>query len=95
MTEKLPTRFGNVEVEYLGRAELTKLYRRTGQRINVLVLRPMLTDSMTLVINITEYWYSYNKNSNTYEMEGGCAISFRQNSNGNEFEIKKVDLWGV
>ena len=95
LTDGLPTTFGSVKVEFLGLVDLRDRYLKSRQRINVLTFFPALTRGTSLVINIRESWISYKKKSYDYAMEGGCKITFDPNMTKGDFEITKVELWGV
>jgi hypothetical protein len=95
LTDKLPTQFGKVKVEYLGSETLRERYQKTRKEIQVLSMRPMKNEGATLVISIGNYWFSYKKKSYNYALEGGCTVRFNFDSSQNDFALTKIDLWGI
>lgn len=95
LTDKLPTKFGDIRVEYLDADALRERYQKTRQQIQILSLRPMKNKGATLKISIADYWFSYSKNSYNYALEGGCNVDFKFDAVQENFVIAKLDLWGV
>ena len=95
LTEKLPTQFGKVKVEYLDSETLRERYQKTRKEIQVLSLRLMKNEGTTLIISIGNYWFSYTKKSYNYGLEGGCTVNFNFDSSQNDFALTKIDLWGI
>jgi hypothetical protein len=94
-TDKLPTQFGKIKVEYLDPETLRERYLKTRQEMQVLSLRPMKNDGTTLIISIGNYWFSYTKKSYHYGLEGGCTVNFNFESSKSDFALTKIDLWGI
>ena len=95
LTDKLPTQFGKIKVEYLDSETLRERYQKTRQEIQVLSLRPMKNEGATLIISLGNYWFSYKKKSYNYGLEGGCTVNFNFDSSQNDFALTKIDLWGI
>jgi hypothetical protein len=95
LTDKLPTQFGKVRVEYLDSETLRERYQKTRKEIQVLSLRPMKNEGTTLVVSIGNYWFSYKKKSFKYGLEGGCTVNFNFESSQNDFALTKINLWGI
>jgi hypothetical protein len=95
LTDKLSTLFGNISVEYLDINALRERYKKKGQKLQILSIRPMTNDGTTLRISIGDYWFSVAKKSYVYEQEGGCIVEFKIDPAIDSFVIAKVDLWGV
>ena len=95
LTDKLPTQFGKVKVEYLDSETLRERYQKSRKEIQVLSMRPMKNEGATLIISIGNYWFSYKKNSYNYGLEGGCTVKFNFDSSQNNFALTKIDLWGI
>lgn len=95
LTDKLPTQFGKVKVEYLDSETLRERYQKARREIQVLSLRPMKNEGATLIISIGIYWFSYTKKSYNYALEGGCTVKFNFDSSQNDFALTKIDLWGI
>jgi hypothetical protein len=95
LTDKLPTQFGKVKVEYLDAVTLRERYQKTRKEIQVLSLRPMKNEGTTLVISTGNYWFSYTKKSYNYGLEGGCTVNFNFDSSQNDFALTKINLWGI
>jgi hypothetical protein len=92
LTDNLPTRFGNIEVEYLDSETLRERYQKTRKKIQVLSLRPMKNEGTTLIVSIANYWFSYTKKSYNYGLEGGCTVNFDFDSSQNDFALTKINL---
>ena len=95
LTDKLPTQFGKVKVEYLDSETLRERYQKSRKEIQILSLRPMKNEGATLIISIGNYWFSYTKKSYNYGLEGGCTVKFNFDSSQNNFALTKIDLWGI
>lgn len=55
LTDKLPTQFGKVKVEYLDSETLRERYQKSRKEIQVLSLRPMKNEGATLIVSIGNY----------------------------------------
>jgi len=95
LTDKLPTQYGKIKVQYLDSEMLRERYQKTRQEIQVLSLRPMKNDGTTLIISVGNYWFGYKKNSYNYGLEGGCTVNFNFDSSQNDFALTKIYLWGI
>lgn len=95
LTDKLPTQFGEIKVEYLNRQEIIERYKKTRAKIPVTVIKPMKNEGTTLKISFSDYYVSYKKRVFSYGLEGGCIVDFKFDSRLDDFAMTKIDLWGV
>ena len=103
LTTDLPAQFGEIIVSYLNSDELVARYqaflksKRKTQRneIPYTLIHPMRNEGTTLIISLTDYWFSHKKHTVFHSLEGGCNVSFNFDSNINDFIISKTELWGV
>ena len=95
LTEKLPTQIGEYRIEYLNGDELVARYKRLRKAFPILSMRPMVSEDGMLKIGLADYWFSSEKRSLTYSLEGGCNVFFRYDCEKKMFVLDKVDLWGV
>jgi hypothetical protein len=58
-------------------------------------MRPIRNEGEKLSVSLTDYWFSFKKNSLTYSLEGGAKVVFRFDCEHREYVIDKVELWGV
>jgi len=95
LTDKLPTQFGEIKVEYLDRQSIVERYKKNRAEIPVTVMTPMKNEGKTLKISFRDYYVSYKKRVFSYALEGGCIVDFNFDSQLDDFAITKTDLWGV
>lgn len=95
LTQKLPTQFDGIKVEYLDSNTLRERFTKTRKAIQVITLRPMKNEGSTLRVSTGNYWFSYKKNSYNYALEGGCNVDFNFDGSKQDFVITKIDLWGI
>lgn len=58
-------------------------------------MRPMVNEEGLLRIGLADYWFSYEKRSLNFSLEGGCNVYFRYDCAQKLHVIDRVDLWGV
>ena len=95
LTEKLPTRLGVYRLEYLNGNQLITRYQRGRKPFPLLSMRPMVSEAGLLRIALADYWFSYEKRSLNYSLEGGCNVFFRYDCEQKAHVLDRVDLWGV
>lgn len=102
-TDELPTKFGDVNVEYLEYETIVERYRMNRankskdrrEEIFVTEISPMINQGTTLKISLREWWVSYKKKILNKALEGGCIVDFEFDTQLKDFVIKKTDTWGV
>ena len=77
LTQKLPPQIGEYRIEYLNEVELVARYKRLHKPFPIISVRPMVNEEGMLRIGLADYWFSYEKRSLTYSLEGGCNVFFR------------------
>jgi len=95
LTDKLPTQFGEIKVEYLDRQAIFERSKKNRAELFVTVMLPMKNDGKTLKISFRDHYVSYKKRVFSYALEGGCIVDFNFDSLLDDFAITKTDLWGV
>ena len=95
LTPKLPTQIGEYRIEYLNGDELIARYKRLRKSFPILSMRPMENEEGLLRIGLADYWFSYEKRSLNFSLEGGCNVYFRFDCEQKLHVIDRVDLWGV
>lgn len=95
LTDTLPTRIGEYRIEYLDASELAARYKSSRKRLPIISVRPMVNEEGMLRISLADYWFSYEKRSLTYSLEGGCNVFFRYDCERKAHVLDRVDLWGV
>ena len=95
LTQKLPTQIGEYRIEYLNGDELVARYKKLRKPFPILSMRPMVNEEGVLRISLLDYWFSYEKRSLRFSLEGGCNAFFRYDCEQKAFVLDKVDLWGI
>ena len=99
LTEKLPTQFGDIRIEYLNDEALFERYKKTHQRLSVLRIFPMTNERAILKISLSHYFVSVperkKRRNYIWELEGGCLTEFKYDSPQGKFVLSKAELWGV
>ena len=103
LTEKLPAEFKEIKVQYVGVDELLALYKEKKKRarktdrieIPFTIVRPMKNEGSTLIVSLSDYWFSYKKKTYQYALEGGCNAHFNFETKSGQLALTKTDLWGV
>lgn len=95
LTRDLPTQFENIKVEYLTGGELAERYKKTKKEIPLFSIRPMTSDGNIIKLSIIQSWFSYEKRSYNYSLEGGCVVEFQYNPDDKRFALAKTEIWGI
>jgi hypothetical protein len=92
---ELPKRIESFNISYLDKQALINKYNEQKTDFPILVIRPISNKNNVLVIEITRYYFGYKKKKLTYSLEGGCTVSFQFNCATQNYDMTKVELWGV
>jgi hypothetical protein len=103
LTVKLPSQFGEVKVSYLTSDQLNVLFQsRSKQKpkterteIPFTTIQPMRNEGTTLIISLSDYWFSSKKHMSFHALEGGCVVSFNFDDGVDNFVVSKTELWGI
>lgn len=91
----LPTRVGDVEIEYLNEDDLRARHRSLKHEIPVFVIRPLSNEGHRLVIGFTRYWFSATKKGNAMALEGGYRVVIGYDCARKEFVVESAKLWSI
>lgn len=92
MTEKLPVKAGDYEVEVLSPRELVERYRNSRKSFPILVLHPMENEGAALTVNIKLFRFSHKRTASSYVFAGSSDVEFRYDCEKNEWVVAKVQL---
>ncbi len=95
ITDSLPVRYGDFQIEYLNSIKLANKYKHNKKEIYLLVIKPIKNDGNKLIIGISGFYYRYKNKVSSYSVEGGGNVKFVYDCNSNSFVIEKVDLFGI
>lgn len=95
ITEKLPDRSGEYEIEYLDVRELIDRYHKLRKEFAILVVFPMTNEGTHLKIGINIYWFEYKHRKERYGLEGGSEAEFHYDCEKQAWVLDYVKLWGV
>jgi hypothetical protein len=95
INQDFPRQIQSFKIEYLDTQDLIAKYKKEKKEFRIIVMRPILNEGEKLSVGLTDYWFSFKKNSLTYSLEGGAKVVFRFDCEHREYVIDKVELWGV
>ena len=94
-TRNLPTQFGKIKVEYLDTNTLAARYKKNRKPISILAIRPLQGDNAELELNVLFYYFSFEKRSYNYSLEGGCNVKFIYDCEKKQFVVKTAETSGI
>lgn len=92
MTEKVPDRAGDYQVEVLGPRELVERYRNLGKSFAILVFHPMTNQAAALTVNLKLFWFSHKKTTSSYVFVNSSDVEFRYDCGKQDWVVSKVKL---
>ncbi|HSK45825.1 MAG TPA: hypothetical protein VLA83_18255 [Candidatus Binatia bacterium] len=95
ITEGLPARFGDHEIEYLDVGELSARYHKLHKEFAVLRIHPMRNSGSSLKIYIGVYWFSSNKDHVVFAFSDWSNVEFRYDCENRKWVINEVKLGGI
>lgn len=95
MTEKLPERAGDYQIEILDPRDLVERYRKLRKAFVILVLHPIANEGPTLTVNIGVFWFSHKKTASSYSFSDSSNVQFRYDCAKQEWVVSKVKLGGI
>ena len=95
ITEGLPARFGDHEIEYLDIRELSARYRKLRKEFAILYIHPMRNSGSGLKIQISVYWFKSNKNHVAFAVSDWSDVEFRYDCENQKWVIDEVKLGGI
>ncbi len=95
ITEGLPARLGDYQVEYLEPKELIERYKRLRKEYAILIAAPMINEEERLKIRFIVYWISYKKGRLMYALSEWSEVYFRYECESRKYVIDEVKLGGI
>jgi hypothetical protein len=95
LTEGLPARLGDHEIEYLDVGQLSARYHKLHKEFAVLRIHPMRNSGSSLKIYIGVYWFSSNKDHVVYAFSEWSNVEFRYDCEDRKWVINEVKLGGI
>jgi hypothetical protein len=92
MTEKLPDRAGDYQIEVLDARELVERYRKLRKGFAILVIHPMKNEGAALTVNIGVFWFSHKKTQSSYAFADSSEVEFRYECEKRDWVVSKVQL---
>jgi len=95
VSDGLPTRFGDHEIEYLDVKGLSDRYRRLRKQFSILRIHPMREIEGNLRVVIGVYWFEIKRQRVSYAFSDWSEVSFRYDCEKREWVIADVKLGGI
>lgn len=95
MTEKLPDRAGDYQVEFLDPRELVERYRKLHKGFAILVIHPITNAGAALTVNIGLFWFSHKKTQSKYAFSDWSDVEFHYDCGSQEWVVSKVQVGGI
>ncbi len=109
LTRALPTRIGEMKIQYLNDLELVEKYKalpkaEREQGLQVIKLFPLYDKDDKLVFAYNNYLFKYSEKGGLFSrkklifgwsLEGGCHAYIGFDPGQKKFTIEKVEFWGV
>lgn len=109
ITRDLPTRLGEVKIQYLNNDELAQKYNsltasERERGIPIIKIFPLIDKQDKLRFVYNNYWFKYLEKGGFFSqkkiyfsrsLEGGCIVTIGFDPERRTFAIEKVELWGV
>lgn len=95
MTENLPDRAGDYQIEILDPRDLVERYRQLRKTFAILILHPIKNQGATLTVSIGVFWFSHKKTSSSYSFSDSSNVEFRYDCQQQQWAVSKVRLGGL
>ena len=95
MTEGLPDRAGDYQIEVLDPRELVERYRKVRKGFSILVMHPIKNQGAGLSVNIGIFWFSHKKAASSYSFSDSSDVEFRYDCEKQDWVVAKVRLGGI
>ena len=95
LTDKLPERRGEIQVEYLDRQGLIERAQKLKKAYLILVGHPMVTEGKRLKISFTTHWIGYGKRRLLYGLSDWSNVYFRYDCRQEKYVLDEVRLGGI
>ena len=95
ITDDLPERVGDYQVEYLDAPALIAKYKSLGKAFSVLELHPIKIDGARLTIVISKSWFSYRKKRSLIGVSDWATVDFSFECARQQFVLEHVTLGGI
>jgi len=94
ITETLPDQIDGTRIVYLTKSEIRDKTRK-GQRIDLIVMRPVIVGVKSLQVTIIDFSVTSKKNMFNYANGGGSTLEFAYNCNLGRFELTNKRQGGI
>ena len=95
LTDKLPERMGEIQVEYLDRQGLIERAQKLKKAYLILVGHPMTIEGKRLKISFTTHWIGYGKRRLLYGLSDWSNVYFRYDCRQEKYVLDEVRLGGI
>jgi hypothetical protein len=95
ITKELPSQFGDYRLTYLDASNQIAKYQTVGKAFSILRIHPMQNDGARLEIQVSVYYFSYEKRRLAYALSDWSTVEFRFDCEKQKFLISSVKLGGI
>ena len=95
LTDDLPPRFGDHQVEYLDDQALIESYKTLRKEFSVLDVHPVHNDGSRLRIQISVSWFKYKNGRSFFGLSDWSDVEFQFDCESQTFVLSAVKLGGI
>lgn len=95
ITDDLPEKVGDYQVEYLDAPALVAKYKSLGKAFSILELHPIRIEGARLTIEISKSWFSYRKRRMFIGVSDWADVDFDFDCAKQLFVVAQVKLGGI
>jgi hypothetical protein len=95
ITDGMPSRLGDVGIQYFDVRELIERSRKMRKPFSVLIAHPMKTEGSRLKVSYTFAWFEYRKGMAQFAVDSWSNVFFSYDQGSQRYIVDEVKLGGV
>ena len=95
ITDNLPNRLGEIEIQYPDVNELKKLIKENGGPLTLVRIIPLKANQSDFFINVIPFYTTYKKNNFKLGNGGGLSVHYRFDTNLNGLTYERHKFSGI